>query len=161
MPRPNPIRSIMTEDLAPIWVQKRKPFRPTDEFVKYSYNTINKHVFSNKLTRPEIKLGVLRNAWGWCLGYTEREPSGSFCTIKLVDKWYSSSWFMNTLAHEMAHQYQYDIMGPHRESMGQLALMSHGPSFFMWRDQFEHYGLHLKTYHRIDKWFDHQSFKKC
>lgn len=161
MARPNPIRRIMSEKLPPVWIQKQKPFRPDHKFVKHSYNTINKYVFDNELTRPEIKLSTLREVWGWCLGATVLEPTGSFCTIRLVDKWYSPSWFMNTLAHEMAHQYQYDILGPQREAVGQPALMSHGPSFFMWRDRFDHYGLHLKTYHRIDKWFDHQSFKKC
>jgi hypothetical protein len=161
MARPNPIRSIMATPLPSVWIQKRKPFRPDAEFVNYAYNTLNKYVFENELVRPEIKLSTLRKTWGWCLGGTEYEPSGSMCVIRLYDKWYTPSWFMNILAHEMAHQYQWDVLGPEREDCGHEAIMSHGPSFFIWKDRFEHYGLTLKTAPRIRKWFRYQDFSKC
>jgi hypothetical protein len=161
MARPNPIRTIAATPLPSIWVQRRKPFRPDDEFVKYAYNTVNKYVFDNVLIRPEIKLGTLRKAWGWCLGGTELEPSGSLCVIKLSDKWYSPQWFINTLAHEMVHQWQWDVEGPAREAIGHEALMSHGPSFFIWKERFEYYDLHLKTAFRMRKWFRYQDFSKC
>ena len=160
MARPNPIRSIMATPLPPVWVQRRKPFRPGIENVKYAYNIINKYVFDNELVRPEIKIGTLRKAWGWCYGGTEL-VNGTYCNIKLMDKWFTPQWFMNILAHEMAHQYQWDILGPEREEDGHEAIMSHGPSFFIWKDRFTHYGLHLKTAPRIRKWFKHQNFSKC
>jgi hypothetical protein len=151
----------MATPLPPVWVQKRKPFRPGLENVKYAYNIINKYVFDNQLTRPEIQLGTLRKSWGWCIGGTEPEPSGSYCVIRLYDKWFCPQWFMNTLAHEMVHQWQWDVEGPEREEIGHEALMSHGPSFFIWKERFEEYDLRLKTAFRMRKWYKHQKFSKC
>jgi hypothetical protein len=72
---------------------------------------------------------------------------------------------MNTLAHEMIHQYQWDIYRwDHLDYHGKEMFLDsggHGPSFFMWRDRFAHYGLYLKTWFRQKKWFEHQDFSKC
>ena len=161
MSRTNPIRSLMATELAPVWVQKKKPFRPDADFVNYAYKNLNRYIFDGQLVQPEIQIGTLRKAWGWCIGAHDPEPTGSYCKIRLMDKWYSPQWFMNTLAHEMVHQWQYDIAGPDRKAIGQQSLMSHGPSFFAWRDRFQYYGLHLKTYHHTGKWFKYQNFNKC
>ena len=50
----------------------------------------------------------------------------------------------DTLAHEMAHQYQWDIDGVKRIKRGWEPLMSHGPSFFKHRKSINKYGLVLK-----------------
>ena len=82
--------------------------------------------------------------------------------MKIMDKWFSPSWFLQTLAHEMVHQYQWDIIrwedhnGKYEKRGG-----AHGPDFFQFRDRFEYYGLHLKTAHGQKRWFKHQDFRKC
>jgi hypothetical protein len=61
----------------------------------------------------------------------------------------------------MAHQYQWDVITPERERMGMDPVMSHGPTFFMWREHMSYYGIHLKTAHRMRKWFAYQDFNRC
>jgi hypothetical protein len=161
MARPNPIRKIMETPLPSVTCQKTKPFRPTDADVIYAYNLINRYVFDKELRRPEITQATIRKAWGWCYGQDVRYSNGSYCKIHLMNKWFSPQWFMNTLAHEMAHQYQWDVIGPEREANGQEPIMSHGPTFFIWRERFDYYGLNLKTAHRMKKWFQYQDFRKC
>jgi len=161
MARPNPIRAIMAAPLPSITYQKRRGFRVGPEDVKYAYRIINRYVFDNQLRMPEISTGITRDYWGMCIGNIHAQPTGSYCTIKLSDKWFCPQWFMNVVAHEMAHQYQWDIDRYDRATLGLEPIMSHGPTFFAWRDRFDHYGLTLKTANGQKRWFAHQDFHKC
>ena len=82
-----------------------------------------------------------------------------------MDKWFCPQWFMNTLAHEMVHQYQWDhYRWDHLELHGKEMHVNsggHGPSFYEWRDQFEYYGLNLKISFGQKRWFKHQDFTRC
>lgn len=151
----------MEAPLPSITYQKRKGFRVGPAEVKYAYKIINRYVFDNQLRMPEITIGITRDYWGMCMGSFVVYPTGSYCRIKLSDKWFCPQWFMNVIAHEMAHQYQWDIDRYDRADNGLEPIMSHGPSFFMWRDRFAQYGLTLKTANGQKRWFDHQDFTKC
>lgn len=159
MARPNPIRSIMEAQLPGITYQRRKLFRPSIDDTLCAYKMINRYVFSNQLRRPIIELGQTQKCWGYC--QWEKQPvwNGSWVKIKLSNKWFCPQWFLNTLAHEMVHQWQWDIYrwqyGLPENSGG------HGPSFFAWRDEFAYYGLTLKTAFGQRRWFRHQDFNKC
>lgn len=161
MARPNPIRRIMECALPSITYQRRRLFRVGPEEVKYAYKIINKYVFDNKLHRPPIEIGITRDYWGICEGLDYETGHNTYSKLKISDKYFCAQWFMNVLAHEMAHQYQWDIVTPAREQEGMQPVLSHGPTFFMWRDEFEYYGLHLKTAHGQRRWFQHQDFNKC
>lgn len=165
MARPNPIRKIMAQPLPSITYQRRKSFRPSDDDIVYAYGLINKYVFDGVLKRPQITKGSLKQAWGYCQWLQQEQDTGSWCQIKLMDKWFCPQWFMNTLAHEMVHQYQWDVdRWDHIDRYGRGPNMlsgAHGPSFFEWRDQFAHYDLYLKTWFGQKRWFRHQDFKKC
>lgn len=141
--------------------QRRLPYRPTLREVHRMYNLLNEEIFGGKLQRPEIKLGQLKKAWGWCHGNITPHSTGSYCVIKLSDKWYCIQWFIITLAHEMAHQYQWDVLGPKRSNKGKDFLMSHGPSFFQLRPKLERHSIPLKTALGTKKWFKHQDFYRC
>lgn len=165
MARPNPIRSIMSEPLPGVTYQRRKSFRPTDEDVLYAYRILNRYCFDNQLRRPEIIQHRVRKIWGCCEWLDQQQASGSYCKIEISDKWFCQQWFMNTLAHEMSHQYQWDVyrwehLGTHGKEMHTHS-EGHGPSFFMWRERFAHYGLTLKTSYGQKRWFRHQNFQKC
>lgn len=165
MARPNPIRRIMESELPSISYQRRKGFRPCDADINYAYKIINRYVFDNRLRRPELTQGRLVKRWGECTWHQDLQPTGSYTSIRLSDKWFCAQWFMNTLAHEMVHQYQWDIYrwdhldlygkDIHQNSAG------HGPSFHAWKERFEFYGLHLKAWHRQKKWFKFQDFNKA
>ena len=165
MARPNPIRTIMEQPLPSITYQRRKSFRPRMQDINYAYNIINRHVFNNSLRRPEIVQRTIKKAWGLCSWLDYEHHNGSWCKIELMDKWFCPQWFINTLAHEMVHQYQWDVnrwyyinetgKDIYQHSMG------HGPSFYEWREQFEYYGLTLKKHFSQRRWFAHQDFTKC
>ena len=78
-----------------------------------------------------------------------------------MDKWFCRQWLITTLAHEMCHQYQWDIEGEKRLKEGKDRLMSHGPTFFQFRDKLKKHGISLKNAHGQRRWFRHQNFWKC
>jgi hypothetical protein len=78
-----------------------------------------------------------------------------------MDKWYCKQWLITVLAHEMCHQYQWDIQGMERLKRGKQPLMSHGPSFFVFRDKLKKHGISLKGAHSKRKWFWYQNLFKC
>lgn len=141
--------------------QKRLGYRPSPREVAKMYDLLNQTVFKNKLSRPEIVLGQRRQCWGYCRGYVKERSTGSRCVIYLSDKWFCIQWMIVTLAHEMAHQYQWDITSKERNKNGKKELMSHGPSFFQHKDRFYRFKLPLKTAHRMRKWFKYQDLHKC
>jgi hypothetical protein len=162
MARPNPIRAIMEAPLPSITYQRRKSFRPSHADIKYAYNICNRYLFDNRLRVPELSQGTRRETWGFCSWEEDYDHTGSYCKIALMDKWFCPQWFIQTLAHEMVHQYQWDI---HRfeECNGKMDKRSgaHGPDFFMFRERFDYYGLHLKQWYGQKRWFQHQDFRKC
>ena len=164
MARPNPIRALMSQPLPTITEQRRKCFRPQLSEVIYTYNILNKYIFDNQLTRPEIAVGRTRKTWGYCLWEDSIQDSGSYCKIRLSDKWFCCQWFANTLAHEMIHQYQWDVhRWQHLDTVGKDMYTNsgaHGPSFYLWRSKFEEYGLNLKISWSQRRWFKYQDFTK-
>jgi hypothetical protein len=171
MARPDLITQYMTAPLPCVSEQKRLPFRPEPEQVGQLYRVINRNIFDNQLTQPEIFLGTIKNAWGRCNWMENRQrrsswgKPGTWCQIELYDKWFSPQWFCNTLAHEMVHQWQWDIYRwEHQEQHGRKMYDdsgAHGPSFHYWRECFESWGLSLKISHGQRRWFRHQDLFKC
>jgi hypothetical protein len=165
MARPNPIRNIMEAELPSITYQRRKMFRPSPADITYAYNVINRHVFKSVLRQPAIRTGRVSRAWGVCTWHHKEQASGTQCDIWIADKWYCPQWFMNTLAHEMIHQWQWDVYRwEHIDKFGRDIYQNsggHGPSFYAWRDEFDYYGLNLKIFFRQRKWFKFQDFSRC
>jgi len=161
MARPNPIRAYMEAELPSITYQRRLQFRPSYSEINYVYNICNRYLFDNRLRQPEIEQGSRRQTWGFCAWERHLQDTGSYCTIKLSDKWFCSQWFVQTLAHEMVHQYQWDIARWEDYDGIMPESGAHGPSFFAHRERFAYYGLRLKTAYGRKRWFKHQDFRKC
>jgi hypothetical protein len=157
------LHELMLEDLPSISKQKRLSYRTTQEEVTALYKLINKTIFNNKLAIPELEVVPrCREYWGLCFGsYIRPTSSRSNCKIRLMDKWYCRQWLIIVLAHEMCHQYQWDIEGERRIKLGKDPIMSHGPSFFVFRDKLARYGIPLKKWQRMRKWFKTQDVFKC
>lgn len=156
------LRDLMALPLPPIYQQKRLVFRPDYWHINYVYRLLNDCIFDNELKKPEIILAPrCRTYWGMCLGETRRQNTGSYCRIRMMDKWISAQWMITTLAHEMAHQYQWDIIGPEREEEGKDFLMSHGPTFFQFRERMEEHDISLKVSHSQRRWYKHQNLFKA
>jgi SprT-like family len=157
------LREIMREDLPNIAYQKRLMYRTDLKEVQQLYRLINKQIFNNQLEMPFIEVAPrCRKYWGICFGdETKKGWRQSYCKIKLMDKWYCRQWLVTILAHEMCHQYQWDIIGEERLKQGKDRLMSHGPSFFIFRDKLAKHGISLKTSHSKRRWFKHQNLFKA
>jgi hypothetical protein len=81
--------------------------------------------------------------------------------IKLSDKWYCAQWMVAVLAHEMVHQYQWEILGKNMEGRIKWYVMNHGPSFYEWRDAMAEYQIPLNLFIKTSyQWFKTQSFDK-
>ena len=151
--------------------QRKLPFRPSTYEVDALYNSINRHIFDNVLTEPEILLGQWPQVWGSCSWEEKRQRRGShgklgtWCRMRLSDKWYSPQWFCAILAHEMVHQYQWDIdRWIYRDEMGRDPCQrsgAHGPSFHEWKPALEELGIPLKLSFGRRRWFQTQDLHRC
>ena len=140
--------------------QRRKPYRPTEQEINRIYSLINRAVFDGVMRRPGIVTGREVDALGWCIGLKPPRSRRSGCVIRLTDKWFSVHWLIFVLAHEMCHQYQWDILGPERQARGQQPLMSHGPSFFQHRLRLAELGIPLLKKVYMYRWFQYQDLRK-
>ena len=159
----SPILELMEQPLPSIGQQKRLTYRTDEQEVQRLFKMLNYYVFDSELPTPVFEvIPRCRKYWGMCYGATERLPyRKSSCKIRLMDKWYCKQWLINTLAHEMCHQYQWDVIGYQRVKEGRAPLMSHGPSFFIFRDKLAKHGIPLKRAMGMRRWFRHQNLFKC
>lgn len=157
------LSELMREELPPLAYQKRLLYRTDHTEVVALYKLLNKTIFNNQLAMPTIEvMPRCRKYWGYCAGSIERSKGKkSLCTIRLMDKWFCRQWLITTLAHEMCHQYQWDILGDKRIKKGLEPIMSHGPSFYLYRDKLKKYGIPLKRHYRMKRWLKTQNLFKC
>ena len=165
MPKSNMLLDLMSENLPNRTFQKKLRYRTSEREVLALFKVINKEIFNNKLPIPKIEvMPNCRTYWGLCSANAlvlHSDKSKSNCTIRLMDKWFCKQWLITTLAHEMCHQYQWDVQGIERRKIGKDPLMSHGPSFFVFRDKLKSHGISLKSAHGRRRWFKHQNLFKC
>jgi hypothetical protein len=150
---------MMAEPLPTLGKQKRHCYRTNQAEATKIFRIINEEIFDNALAVPQIIVkSHLKKYWGMTHGEIEKMPRrNTRCWIELMDKFYCKQWMITILAHEMVHQAQWDIDGPIREAEGRSRLLSHGPSFFKFRDKFAEHGISLKKWHRRNKWFRTQN----
>lgn len=143
--------------------QRLKKYRPKMKEVRAIYRLINREIFYNRLSMPKIVLRRLHDALGICIGSEGPiRRTKSHVTLHLADRYYCRQWFISTLAHEMVHQYQWDILSNIRVQRGMKRNMGHGPSFYIWRKRFAKYGIALKASALHEhKWFRTQDTSIC
>ena len=159
------LMKYMSMELPTISAQKRLVYRTDLKEVRHLFRVLNKAIFDNKLPMPEFVIFHRgKDYWGLCEAmdlYPDPKLKKSNVRIHLSDKWFCKQWLIDTLAHEMCHQYQWDVYSKQRMKKGLEPIMSHGPSFYVFRDRLADYGISLKRHHRMKKWFLHQNFFKC
>ena len=97
------------------------------------FNVLNRELFDNSLPRiDEVDIRWRRKAHAW-YDYDANRPGEGAARLLMNKRYKSKQFFIEVLAHEMVHHYQYI----YNEEMG------HGPSFFKWRDKFNKKGLNL------------------
>jgi len=151
---------LISSPLPGLTYQRKKLFRPCAARVTRIYNLLNQAVFDNQLCRPRIVLRREYKSIGWCYGSYIPFKTGSYCTIKLANKFYCQQWFIMILAHEMCHQYQWDIDRLQRIQKGLPGVLNHGPSFFRHRSKLAEFGIPLQKRVSTYRWFQYQDLKK-
>jgi hypothetical protein len=138
-------------------VQKRGNYRPTRQQITDIYNALNIEVFNGQLVRPSISIRSFPKEWGWCV-----IPDDELMRVKLrLDKTiYCIQWFVVILAHEMAHQYQWQVHGPVLKSNNQEPMLDHGETFFTFKDKMAEFNIPLLEMYDHKKWFKHQDLMK-
>jgi hypothetical protein len=126
-----------------------KDYHLTPRRARRLHNLINQTIFQGKLSTCDIAIRPMKKVWGWCLGFQENDQF--HCRIELPPSWPFPQYAITVLAHEMCHQYQWEIVTPRRIRQGQTYIMSHGPSFFHWRDRLNRHfiPLHESMYHPV------------
>lgn len=151
---------MMNEGLPDVTSQKKLSYRPTIREVRKMYRQLNEEIFNNKLPMPWIEISArCRGYWGLCQGGYGNSKSN--VTIRLMNKFYCKQWFIMVLAHEMCHQYQWDVISEKRVKQGKEPIMSHGPTFFTYKKKLLKHGIPLKRAISSKVWFNKQNLLKC
>jgi len=111
-------------------------FRPTISDCREIWNNINRNVFNGELKMPSFRLVYTKAFWGECQGVLEDQTR---VKMKINKSFLSKRLFINTMAHEMVHQWEW----LNNENM------THGPQFFLWRDQLANYNITLSRCYRM------------
>ena len=111
-------------------------FRPTIADCREIWRNINRNVFNNELKMPSFRLVYTKAFWGECEGVLNDQTK---CKMKINKSFLSKRLFINTMAHEMVHQWEW----LNNENM------THGPQFFLWRDQLANYNITLSRCYRM------------
>lgn len=108
-------------------------YNTTIEDCENWFNILNRELFDNTLPKVhEIDIRWRRGAYAW-YDYDEAKPGTGLSRLLMNKRYKSKQFFVEVLAHEMVHHYQYI----NNEEMG------HGSSFLKWRDKFNKKGLSL------------------
>jgi hypothetical protein len=108
-------------------------YETTVEDCQRWFNILNRELFDSSLPQiDEIDIRWRRGAHAW-YDYDERLPGQGITKLLMSRRYKSKQFFVEVLAHEMVHHYQYI----YNEDMG------HGSSFLKWRDKFNKKGLNL------------------
>tara|TARA_Y100000816_G_C25999026_1_gene521913 strand:+ start:537 stop:1013 length:477 start_codon:yes stop_codon:yes gene_type:complete len=100
-------------------------FRPTPQTAAHWFRKLNQMLFGNRLRGVEIRIKKLHHDWGRCVAdwdnrkckkgtYNQRVIPFGKCDISFYIELHSKfpKWkdFIETLAHEMVHLYQMQVM---------------------------------------------------
>ena len=107
------------------------------------YDTLNTHVFGS-MEIPPIRIKNIKDQWAWTDG---RMKDGELKVHEIVlnKNFPHKAWAIATIAHEMIHQWQWEVLSPQRMNEGKEPIMSHGPSFFQWREPLLEYMIPIKA----------------
>ena len=123
-------------------LKEDKRYRPTVTATRKWFDILNEQIFDGKL--PYINLYVRRldsinvHAYFNYCTKTEKKKSDSYeePSIEMASSFPTERIFVEILAHEMVHYFQYLNDEP----------LGHGPTFMAWRDNFSIKGI---TLHKV------------
>ena len=120
-------------------------FRPTVKDVEEWFDILNEQLFGNKLD-PFGKISIKRHKRFHALFHYWPKRENRPTELTVYRKFRNKKLFVEILAHEMIHQYQWEVEGPRRMTRGLRYRFGHGKSFFRWRAKFNKFGIPLTVY---------------
>lgn len=100
----------------------------TERKVQFWFNVINAAIFNNKLPKfHQIEIGTYKTFHALC------ECDDTTYTLKIKSKFESRKRFVEVIAHEMIHLYEWV----------EYQKMTHGKDFYEWKDKLKRYNLNL------------------
>ena len=126
-----------------------KKFSPTIEQCQSWFRILNNGMFGGNLTSPEIAVRSMRFDWGLCIANWDNRKcrKGTFnqrvipyhvpidYRIELHNKFPRWIDFIETLAHEMVHLYQFQVWND--------PYSNHNANFYSWKNYFKQHNLRL------------------
>ena len=127
-----------------------KAYRPSLPVAQSWFRTLNRGLFGGRLIEPPIHIGRLMGDWGRCCANWDNRKTrrGTYnqkvipydktkieYSIELHSKFPSWKDFIETLAHEMVHLYQMQVM--------EDPYANHNQNFYSFKSRFKTHGLAL------------------
>lgn len=120
-------------------------YEPDIVNLRFYYNLLNRYVFKGALTKPKLEITRLRGCWGYFSGnHLEGNVLFKESRIVMNNRYPTKQLFLTALAHEMVHQYQWDIQGPKRLKEKQPPNINHNSTFREWRPILSRFGIPLQ-----------------
>ena len=115
--------------------ENESSYQPTQDDCMKWFRILNREIFDDTLVPVnEIDIRWRRGAYAYYESIIDTEDdSYSYTKLYMNKKYKSKKFFVEVLAHEMVHHYQFL---KHRE-------INHGDSFVSWTDTFNKKGLRL------------------
>jgi hypothetical protein len=129
-----------------VLVRKAEQFDKTNQFVanhehaRIVWEALNHAVFNGVLEFPEkiiIQDRKKWDFWGECEGWQRGHRYGPHYTkaIRLQKTYLDPKRFIDVMAHEMVHQYEWERQG----------VMTHGKTFWAWKEKLAEKGIPLTS----------------
>lgn len=110
-------------------------YHPTEDDVILWFRIINREVFNASLSSfDEIEIRRRRKIWGECL-CTKYDNGDILSKLFLNNKFHNKKQFVNVLAHEMVHLWEFLTYGK----------MGHGKEFNSWKPKLDAFEVELST----------------
>lgn len=136
--------------------QRKMLYSPNIREVRNIWDMLNTEVFDGCLTKPSINLRSLPKEYGWCIGFIEEESGRHYSKLKLANEFFCVQWLVMILAHEMSHQYQWDVTSIYKPDATVDEKMSHEGSFFCFKDKLALFDIPLQVHYNVNEWFTNQ-----
>ncbi len=113
-----------------------KAYRPTLPVAQSWFRTLNRGLFNGRLVEPVMCVKRLAHDWGRCIARVIPYKKADIeYTIELHSKYPKWKDFIETLAHEMVHLYQMQVM--------EDPYSNHNDNFYGFKTKFKRLGLKL------------------
>lgn len=108
----------------------------TKKDIEHWFKIINREIFGNTLPEfDKIEIRRRRGCWGECQGYVKKNGEKT-SMVSLNHYHISKQHFIEVLAHECVHHYQWIYEN----------IMDHGMSFSTWKTAFQKHNVNLRIF---------------